>query len=186
MEFNDKDNQSESFETAMNALSIHDITKAKHNKSLNQSTGSERHTSLFKTLTLESCQYTKTCHDAEDRLWYAASPLNKSQINALKKGHIKKRVIDLHGYSKESSIDTLNQTLKQAEQEKKNEWLIIHGKGNQSKSNARPILKNLVNAYLRKQPLVLAFASAQAKDGGNGAVYVLLKKSKKLWFDRKK
>ena len=52
---------------------------------------------------------------------------------------------------------------------------IIHGKGHGS-SNQGPVLKNKVNAWLRQREEVLAFCSAQPKDGGTGAVYVLLRR----------
>jgi len=38
------------------------------------------------------------------------------------------------------------------------------------------VIKNKVNSWLRQHQDVLAFHSAMPKDGGNGAVYVLLKK----------
>ena len=50
--------------------------------------------------------------------------------------------------------------------------LIIHGKG---RENSEPILKNKLNHWLRELPTVLAFCSALKKDGGTGAMYVLLK-----------
>ena len=53
--------------------------------------------------------------------------------------------------------------------------LVIHGKS--GKDSSPPVIKNLVNSYLRQMPEVLAFYSAQPKDGGTGAVYVLLKSS---------
>ncbi len=53
---------------------------------------------------------------------------------------------------------------------------IVHGKGYGSKG--KPVIKPMVNRWLRQAENVLAFHSAQAKDGGNGAVYLLLKKSK--------
>jgi len=51
---------------------------------------------------------------------------------------------------------------------------IIHGKG-LSNQTQPPLLKNQVNRWLRCHPAVLAFCSAQPKDGGTGALYVLLK-----------
>jgi DNA-nicking Smr family endonuclease len=50
---------------------------------------------------------------------------------------------------------------------------IIHGKGLRS-SRRGPVLKGLVNQYLRRHPAVLAFATTPIYDGGTGAVYVLL------------
>jgi DNA-nicking Smr family endonuclease len=51
---------------------------------------------------------------------------------------------------------------------------IIHGKGRRSGPRG-PVLKNLVNSWLRKIDVVVAFVSARPVDGGTGAVYVLLK-----------
>jgi DNA-nicking Smr family endonuclease len=55
--------------------------------------------------------------------------------------------------------------------------LIIHGKGHRSPL-AHPVLKNYINQWLRQYSAVLAFCSAQPKDGGTGAVYVLLRANK--------
>jgi DNA-nicking Smr family endonuclease len=37
------------------------------------------------------------------------------------------------------------------------------------------VLKNVVNQWLRKCDVVIAFGSARPVDGGSGAVYVLLR-----------
>jgi DNA-nicking Smr family endonuclease len=52
---------------------------------------------------------------------------------------------------------------------------IVHGKGLHSDSGV-PVLKNLVDRMLRQRADVLAFHSAPAAQGGNGAVLVLLKR----------
>jgi len=54
--------------------------------------------------------------------------------------------------------------------------LIIHGKGHGS-GNKYPVLKNVAVQVLMKDPHVLAFTSAQPRDGGTGAVYVLFKRT---------
>jgi DNA-nicking Smr family endonuclease len=54
--------------------------------------------------------------------------------------------------------------------------LIVHGKGYRSR-NRLPVIKTLLDRWLRECSQVLAFHSAQPKHGGSGAVYVLLKKS---------
>ena len=51
---------------------------------------------------------------------------------------------------------------------------IIHGKGLRSRAEG-PVLKRLVDKMLRQRDEVVAFASAQANQGGTGAVLVLLK-----------
>ena len=50
---------------------------------------------------------------------------------------------------------------------------IIHGKGMRSGPRG-PVLKQVVNTLLRRTSLVVAFASARARDGGTGATLVLL------------
>lgn len=55
--------------------------------------------------------------------------------------------------------------------------LITHGKGAQSNPPAR--LKSYINHWLKQVDMVLAFHSADARHGGVGSVYVLLKKAAK-------
>ena len=50
----------------------------------------------------------------------------------------------------------------------------MHGKGLRS-GPAGPVLKNSVQHWLSQWDEVLAFVSAQPRDGGSGALYVLLK-----------
>lgn len=51
---------------------------------------------------------------------------------------------------------------------------IVHGKGLRSGSRG-PVLKALVDQVLRRRGDVLAFRSAQSRDGGSGVVVVLLR-----------
>jgi DNA-nicking Smr family endonuclease len=50
---------------------------------------------------------------------------------------------------------------------------VIHGKGRRSGSRG-PVIKRVVDLWLRRIEPVLAFVSARPMDGGTGAVYVLL------------
>jgi DNA-nicking Smr family endonuclease len=50
---------------------------------------------------------------------------------------------------------------------------VIHGKGRGSGPRG-PVLKHVVNHWLRRMDDVAAFATARPVDGGTGAVYVLL------------
>jgi DNA-nicking Smr family endonuclease len=51
----------------------------------------------------------------------------------------------------------------------------VHGRGLHSKGNVS-VLKTRVRQCLRRHQAVLAYADAPRKDGGSGAVYVLLRK----------
>ena len=55
---------------------------------------------------------------------------------------------------------------------------IIHGKGSRSEEG-QPVLKHKVNYWLRCRDEVLAFTSATGRDGGTGALYVLLRNPRK-------
>ena len=89
-------------------------------------------------------------------------------------------------YPSENHLDLHKTTVKQAQKQvlnfiddsrKKNYRCVIitHGKGVYSKTPGK--IKSHVNHWLQQIPEVLAFHSTLAKDGGSGAVYLLLKKT---------
>ena len=100
------------------------------------------------------------------------------QFNALKKLRQGKNTVeaalDLHGMTVEQARKKLLQFLAECEEQGIRHIIIIHGKGFRSAS--KPVIKPMVNRWLRTTEQVLAFHTAQPKDGGSGAVYVLLKK----------
>jgi DNA-nicking Smr family endonuclease len=57
--------------------------------------------------------------------------------------------------------------------------MILHGKGDRNPEDPA-LLKSYTAKWLTELPDVLAYHSAQQRDGGTGAVYVLLKKSERL------
>jgi DNA-nicking Smr family endonuclease len=84
--------------------------------------------------------------------------------------------LDLHGLKTEDARESLCRFIQNQTQNNKRCLLIIHGKGGHL--GAPPVIKNLINRWLPQFDEVLAFHSALAKDGGHGAVYVLLKRNK--------
>ncbi len=80
--------------------------------------------------------------------------------------------LDLHGLIVVEAREALAQFLAECQLRKIRQVLIIHGKG---RANQDPILKNKLNHWLRQTSDILAFCSAKSKEGGTGAVYVLLK-----------
>jgi len=96
------------------------------------------------------------------------------------------RKLRLGKYSSEAVLDLHRKTLQQARQEVfefirdgyrvgLRTVMILHGKG--ERSNPPALLKSYVNKWLPSLPEVMAFHSAQKKDGGAGAMYILLKKN---------
>lgn len=82
--------------------------------------------------------------------------------------------LDLHGYIVTEAKRILNRFLGDARKRKIRCIRIIHGKGLGSREG-RPVIKHHLNIWLRHRDDVLAFSSALPRDGGGGAVYVLLK-----------
>lgn len=109
----------------------------------------------------------------EAYLSYKQPTLQNKIFDQLKKGKLRwYDAVDIHGCTIEEARDAMTQLLSQAKQNNETMVKIVHGKGSEA------ILKTCVNGWLRQLPEVLAFCSAPPKDGGNGAVLVLLKKPK--------
>lgn len=110
-------------------------------------------------------------------LSYAQPGLTNQRFKALKNGQIPwEERLDLHGLQGDTARGLLCQFIHAQTEHKKRCLLIIHGKGGHQ--GAPPVIKNLVNRWLPQLDDVLAFHSAQPKDGGAGAVYVLLKRKR--------
>ena len=110
---------------------------------------------------------------AEAYLSYKQPTLQNKIFDQLKKGKLRwYDAVDIHGCTIEEAREAMTQLLSQAKQKNETMVKIVHGKGSEA------ILKTCINGWLRQLPEVLAFCSAPPKDGGNGAVLVLLKKPK--------
>ncbi len=86
--------------------------------------------------------------------------------------------VDLHGLTVEVARRVLAEFLIECGQRRTRCARIIHGKGIRS-SGRPPVLKQKINYWLRLYDQVLAFCSATGRDGGTGAVYVLLRNPNK-------
>lgn len=111
---------------------------------------------------------------AEDRLSFLSTGLNKDVLKKLRRGYFALDAeLDLHGLTSYEAKRRLQRFLHDCIEEGCQCVHIIHGKGYRSKSSY-PVLKNNLNDWLRQHRDVLAFCSASPKDGGTGAVLVLL------------
>lgn len=115
--------------------------------------------------------------ECPDKLSFSRSGVQPSTLKKLRQGKLPiDNSIDLHGMTVAEARGYLLEFLAECEVDGSRVILIVHGKG-YSSPGAKPVIKPMVNRWLRAVDQVLAFHSALAKDGGNGAVYVLLKKS---------
>lgn len=142
------------------------------------STPSPSHTMTPKITTIHLSDTYLHEVQAETHLSYCQHPIPRPRFSALKKGQIPwEKKLDMHGLKPVEASEKLIRFIHEASQQGLRSLLIIHGKGGRNPETApAPVLKNLVNHWLQQMPQVLAFCSALAKDGGTGAVYVLLKR----------
>ncbi|KTD22627.1 Smr/MutS family protein [Legionella londiniensis] len=133
-------------------------------------------------LPAEECCFSVTTSDpvkAEEELSFGKSNISAKQFKQLKNGEISFQAkLDLHGMRSDSVGGLLNRFISQELLKEHRSILIIHGKG--GRFGEPPVIKNMVYQCLKQMPEVLAFHSARPKDGGNGALYVLLKRIHKL------
>ena len=115
----------------------------------------------------------------EDSISFIAPGLQKNVLKKLRKGYFGfDASIDLHGLTSQEAKHQLSRFLHCSVEDGCRCVHIIHGKGYRSPNN-QPVLKNDINVWLRLHKDVLAFCSTPPKDGGTGAVFVLLKLSEK-------
>jgi len=116
--------------------------------------------------------------ECPDQLFYSRDGITPDTLKKLRKGKFQiDHSIDLHGMTVNAARDYLLEFLAECEADGSRHIIIVHGKG-YSSPNKKPVIKPMVNRWLRATPMVLAFCSSQPKDGGTGAVYVLLKRNK--------
>ncbi|HIF55181.1 MAG: Smr/MutS family protein [Methylococcales bacterium] len=115
----------------------------------------------------------------EDSIRFIAPGLQKNVLKKLRKGFFGLDAsIDLHGLSSREADFQLSRFLQHSLANGYRCIHIIHGKGYRSPNN-QPVLKNDINVWLRQHKEVQAFCSTPQKEGGTGAVFVLLKISEK-------
>ena len=85
-------------------------------------------------------------------------------------------ILDLHGMRVDGARRALAHFLAECDAHGRRCVRVVTGKGFGSRE-AAPVLKAQVDRWLRLDPRVLAFCSAPTRDGGTGAVTVLLRRA---------
>jgi DNA-nicking Smr family endonuclease len=115
----------------------------------------------------------------EDSLSYIEPGLQNNVLKKLRRGFFGLDAeIDLHGLTSNEAKRQLLHFLQSCVEEGCRCVHIVHGKGHRSADN-HPVLKNNLNLWLRQHKDVQAFCSSPPKDGGTGAVFVLLRLAEK-------
>jgi DNA-nicking Smr family endonuclease len=117
--------------------------------------------------------------ECKDYLEFARPGVQKRLFADLQRGYLAVEMeLDLHGLTAAYARQVLDEFLSDCARLDVRCARIIHGKGYRS-GEGQPVLKRNVNYWLRLYDGVLAFCSATRRDGGTGAVYVLLRNPNK-------
>lgn len=116
---------------------------------------------------------------SDEFVWGASPGLGPDLMDRLAAGAFPiQDYLDLHGFSQEDALRQVEDFLVKSVTKNLRHVLIVHGRGAGSPEGV-PILKRALTKALSHKRLrkrVLAFCSALQRDGGTGAMYVLLRK----------
>lgn len=117
--------------------------------------------------------------DSDEFIEGCVQDLDRRILKRLRNGDYSiQATLDLHGLTQVEAKEALLRFVERCRGEGKRCVLVIHGRGKNSE-NRIPVLKEGVQRWLTQGRLgrqVLAFCSARPKDGGVGAIYVLLRR----------
>ena len=115
----------------------------------------------------------------DDVLFFARAGIQQKAQKKLRRGELPiEEELDLHGYTVNEAKVAIQDFLYECKRQHIRYIRIIHGKGYRSNQKI-PVLKTHIAYWLPQLNDVLAFSSARPSDGGTGAIYVILKSSKK-------
>jgi DNA-nicking Smr family endonuclease len=113
--------------------------------------------------------------EREGEQLFVRAGLQKKNIKRMRRGQIPiEAEADLHGMRIREAQILLAEFLRECRDEGARCVRVVHGKGLGSRGG-HAVLKWEVDRWLRQHEGVMAFCTAQPRDGGTGAVYVLLK-----------
>jgi len=113
--------------------------------------------------------------ETHDYLLFTRPGIQKRLLADLQRGHIEVEIeLDLHSLTAAHAERVLGEFLYDCARRRVRCALIVHGKGSRS-AERQPVLKRKINYWLRLYDEVLAFCSATRRDGGTGALYLLLR-----------
>lgn len=160
---------------------VADVTPLKHNKTIYNTP--KPPVILLKTtedpkpapIDMLSDEYEPIDSLFDDLLSYCHPGVQRRIFRKLRRGHYHIcDELDLHGFNVQQAKTALLQFIHDASPIENSCVRLIHGKG--SRNSKGSILKRKVDHWLQQHERVLAYHSTQPKDGGSGAVYILLRR----------
>ena len=114
--------------------------------------------------------------DTGEELLFRGTRVSERVFKRLRRGAFSiQDELDLHGLTVAEAKTALRNFITECADHNRGCVRVVHGKGLGSGQRG-PVLKGHVNRWLRRWDDVLAFATARPRDGGSGAVYVLIKR----------
>lgn len=116
--------------------------------------------------------------EPEAELSHQGGGLQSRQFKKLRQGQIPVEArLDLHGQTLAQAEQSLGRFFDDCQRQGLRCVMVVHGKGQTDRHQGFGI-KTAVNYWLKEDRRVVGFHSAQPRDGGRGAVYVLLRKAR--------
>jgi DNA-nicking Smr family endonuclease len=120
----------------------------------------------------------------QPELYHGVAPgLDRRSAQRMKRGQVQIGArLDLHGYCQEEAYHALNNFIATQARARRRCVLVITGKGFRTSNGGEGqigVLRKMVPLWLNEQPnrsRIISFNYATPRDGGTGALYVLLKK----------
>ncbi|MGI6433056.1 MAG: Smr/MutS family protein [Sphaerochaetaceae bacterium] len=101
-------------------------------------------------------------------------PTGKAQLGALKRMKAQAE-LDLHGFTASEAQTEVADFLASAAAKRLLKVRIVHGRGLHSK-DGKGVLRDVVESVLKESPHVRTWATPPPREGGDGAVWVVLKR----------
>jgi DNA-nicking Smr family endonuclease len=109
-----------------------------------------------------------------------ADGIDRAHLRRLRRGEIEPELeLDLHGLREDEAARSVASLIAEAVADGVRCIGLIHGRGHRSEDG--PVLKGACVRWLSEEPLaarVMAFHSAPAAEGGTGATWVLLRRTR--------
>jgi DNA-nicking Smr family endonuclease len=113
--------------------------------------------------------------DSGEELVYLRDGMSPQILRKLRRGHwVVEDTLDLHGMNRVQAAASVADFVRRCVRRRIRCVRIVHGKGLGS-LNREPVLKGKLHKWLTPRDEVLAYCQAPAREGGSGAVLVLLK-----------
>ncbi|MEQ8667260.1 MAG: Smr/MutS family protein [Rhodospirillales bacterium] len=108
--------------------------------------------------------------------------VDKRTLGRLKRGKLAiEGRLDLHGHTQASAHQALNDFIEMSYESQRRCVLVITGKGLRAADGNHGVLRQAVPRWLsdsKLKPMIVSWQPAQPRDGGDGALYVLIRRKR--------